>query len=151
MTTIAYRAGSLAADSLVTTSTHRDGFATKIVKRGHVLFAAAGLYSLALGFLDWARVGMPADRAPQMWVGTDPNDDAQGFIFLPDGPVIVYGRRGWSRKRLLDYAPYYAIGSGADYAYGAMAMGATAEEAVASALIFETCSGGPITVLRHYP
>lgn len=149
MTTIAYRFGTLAADSLISTSTHRDGYCTKIIKNGPYLFAATGLWSLALGFLDWARAGLPPGCQPPMVIPGHDDDDAQGFIFCPDGEILIFGRRGISRKRLIPEASYYAMGSGADYCYGAMAMGATAPQAVEAALIHETCSGGPIIVLRH--
>jgi len=49
---------------------------------------------------------------------------------------------------LLDDTGWYAIGSGAPYALGALAMGATAEEAVRTAAIFDIWTGGSIEV-RH--
>ena len=43
---------------------------------------------------------------------------------------------------------FYAIGSGCEFATGAMEMGATAEEAVQVAIKHSTSCGGPINVLR---
>ena len=140
MTTVAFRDGVLAADTLVTANTHRDGSVTKIAKRGPVLAAAVGLLPFALAFLDWFRGGMLGDPPPM----GNKEDRATGHIFTSDGWVLSYSIFGWQRIR----AEYYANGSGSDYAYGAMAMGASAEDAVRAALIHETASGGEIQVLR---
>lgn len=146
MTTVAYRAGVLAADSQVTTHTHRDGSVVKIVKNGPYLAAACGCWPTCLKFLDWFRAGMPEARTPDMSGGNDDKNGATGHIFTPDGMILTFTHAGWSRRR----ADYYASGIGSDYAYGAMAMGAMAEEAVRAALIFETASGGDVVTLRHY-
>lgn len=145
MTTIAYRDGMLAADTLVTTSTHRDGYITKIRKRGPFLAGAAGCLPIALRFMDWFSEGLPAGRAPDMSGGDQEKWGSSGYIFTPRGLILGFSCQGWTRKR----APFYAMGTGADYCYGAMCMGATAEEAVRAALVHETASGGEITVLRH--
>jgi hypothetical protein len=42
---------------------------------------------------------------------------------------------------------YYAIGSGAGYAMGAFAMGATAEEAVKAACLFDNHCAEPVMTL----
>lgn len=146
MTTIAYRDGCLAADTLVSVQTHRDGYATKIAKLGPYLAGASGYHAMTLKFLDWFRMGMPADRTPEMGMNRDEKYDTYGHIFCPDGLIVTFSPLGWTKRR----APYYATGSGCDYAYGAMSMGATAEEAVRAALVHETASGGPITVLWHW-
>jgi ATP-dependent HslUV protease subunit HslV len=146
MTTIAYRNGELAADTLCTIHTHRDGYVTKIAKRGELLCAACGTWPTALKFIDWFKAGLPASREPDMSGGNDKEYGASGHIFRPDGMIIGFSNLGWTWKR----APYYALGSGADYCYGAFSMGATAEQAVRAALEHETASGGDVTVLRHF-
>lgn len=143
MTTFAFRDGVLAADMLATSGTHRDGYTTKIAKRANVLAASSGNGAMARAFLDWFRDGLPPDKAPAM--GNE-KDRARGIVFTPDDRILIYDRFGWSCQR----APYYADGSGCDYAYGAMAMGATAEEAVRAALIHETASGGDVQTLHRY-
>lgn len=64
---------------------------------------------------------------------------------MPDGLIVSLNHTGWEHMRV----PVFAAGSGCDYAYGAMAMGATAEEAVRAAIRFDVGCGGEITVLRH--
>jgi len=142
MTIIAYRDGVLAADTQATQGeSHRGASITKIAKRGTVLAAAAGAMPGALRFLDWFRSGMPGDTPD---LGDDKNA-AHGFIYTPGHPILRLTIHGWERYE----AEYDAHGCGADYALGAMAMGATAEEAVRATLKHECLSGGEITVLRH--
>lgn len=83
-------------------------------------------------------------------IGQENRDHAQGWVFMPEAIVLMFDELGWSYRRLRPEAPYYAMGSGTDYCYGAMSIGASAEEAVRAALIHETCSGGPIVTLRHF-
>lgn len=139
MTTIAYRDGVLAADTLATWGDSRDGRCTKIAKRGPVLAAGAGSMAQVQAFLDWFRAGMKGDPPPAQ------AGDNSAFCYLiePSGWFLMWGPRGWERSR--DDA--LALGSGGEYARGAMSAGATAEEAVAIAILHDVKSGGPITVL----
>lgn len=141
MTTIAYRDGVLAADTLACWGTNRDGFATKIVKRGPVLAGASGSLSACQAFLDWFRGGLRGDP-PAM---PDGEASSFGLIITPADDVLVWGPRGWERTR----NPTVAMGSGGEFATGAMTMGATAEEAVRVAMIHDTKTGGNVTVLSR--
>ena len=143
MTTIAYRDGVLAADTLATWCGGRSGYATKVVKRGPMLAAASGAATACGRFLDWFKSGMP--DMPDMGDGQKEGYWATGIIVMPDDMIVEFSPDGVSRKR----AEMYAVGSGADYALGAMAAGATAEGAVQAAIRFDTKSGGEITVLRR--
>jgi hypothetical protein len=145
MTTIAYRFPFLAADTLVTCQTHRDGHVVKIRKRGPYLASASGGLAASLRFLDWFATGLLIGKEPSMAGPDEDKYGACGHLFTPCGLIMNFSYSGWT----LRCAPFYAAGSGSDYAYGAMAMGASAEEAVRAALQFETASGGEITLLRH--
>lgn len=141
MTTIAYRAGVLAADTLLTCGqSHRDGFALKVFKFGDLLAAWGGNAVLGQRFMDWLKggaMGEPPDLSS--------DKDVEIMIIMPDDLIITATKWGWDRSR----SPYRAMGMGKDYASGAMAFGASAEEAVRAALVHECFSGGPITVLRR--
>lgn len=141
MTTIAYRDGVLAADTLCCFGNSRDGFATKAVKRGPYLAAASGAVAAMGRFLDWVRGGLQGEPPPM----PDGDHTTFGIIVCPDGSCLTFGPSGWERTK----ADTYAIGSGADYAQGALAMGASAEEAVRIAMQFDVKTGGEITVIRH--
>ena len=113
----------------------------KIAKRRGALASVCGLAPKALKFLDWFRSGMPGE-CPDL--GTA-EDNAWGFVYAPDGRVLWFKPGGLEHFR----TPFHATGSGAEYAMGAMAMGASPEQAVAVAMQFDTATGGEITVLRR--
>jgi hypothetical protein len=78
-------------------------------------------------------------------MGESEEFEAAGIIFMPDGLIVKFNRIGNSWL----HAEYYSEGSGCDYACGAMAMGASAEESVRIAIKFDISSGGLIQTLRH--
>lgn len=71
------------------------------------------------------------------------DDHAHGYVFMPDDTIVWFHSQGVTHIR----APFWAAGSGDCFARGAMEMGATAEQAVAAAIKWDTGSGGPVTVL----
>ena len=75
-------------------------------------------------------------------IGDQPKEGCV-VVFSRDGGTI-YEDGGWQP---VGDAEFYAFGSGDAFAMGAMAMGATAEQAVEVATRFDVYSGGPITVL----
>lgn len=139
MTTIAYRAGVLAADSQVSTGNIREGTATKARKFGRILAGGAGTAAIMERFFDWVRNGLEGEDP---WRG---EETGNGFVVLPDGLIVCWGKNGpWPVR-----TDFWAIGSGSDIAMGAMAAGASAEEAVALVAKHDLYTGGPIRVLRH--
>lgn len=135
MTTIAFRDGILAADTLVTIGTVRGG---KSIKIGRT----------ADGFR-WGVTGsMQAIQSYRKWAearqGDPPKFEHTTFILVdPDGNVTDWYGEGWCEVDAL----FSAWGSGDELATGAMAAGASAEQAIEIAIRFNTESGGEITVL----
>jgi hypothetical protein len=139
VTTIAYRNGILASDSLATSNGLRDSHTQKIHKIGPLLVAGAGISAICTRFVQWVKDGMKGDSP---WQG---QDGGNSFIVMPDEVILVFGENGpWKVER-----DFYALGSGEQVAIGAMAHGATAEEAVAHAITFDVYSGGPIRTLSR--
>jgi len=149
MTTIAYRDGVIAAD---TQETWEDGSFTPCVKLyrmpksvaevgGHIVGLAGGSYAGEL-FLEWYQVG-DWDNPPDL-VNLDLEEDFEAIIVKPDGSL-------WSCNRLFAFIPhkteYFATGSGGKVALGAMAMGATAEEAVRAAIKHDCYTGGRVQTI----
>lgn len=134
MTTIAFKNGVLAADTLVSGNGVRVGYVTKIRKIGPVLAAAAGTMSFVQAFLDWFSSGTD-DEPPET------SGESEGLLFY-DGRVLTWND-GWD----LLVAPFFAIGSGKYQALGAMAAGASAEDAVCAAILTDCYSGGSIDIL----
>jgi hypothetical protein len=145
LTTIAYHkaSGQLAGDKLFNIC-NTPVSATKIFhdKNTGLLFAASGGVDNANLFYDWIKSGRPDDRKPVM------NLDRGGFsgMIIEDGEIYRYEAGLFPQK--LD-VPFWAMGSGGDYAFGAMEMGADAVKAVEVATKFDINTGMGVDVL-HY-
>lgn len=145
MTTIAYRQDVLAADTQITCGGTIDGWVQKAFRKGALLYATSGCSGLAGDFVSWVAGGMNGD-APSLR-GEKDEGGAHGYLF-PGGDRVVWRYNNvWATH----HAPFFAYGSGAEIALGAMLHGASAEDAVRAAAQRDTSTGGEITVLRREP
>lgn len=157
MTTIAYKDGVMAADTLVSNGDARMGFIDKIGKvpeaipgvfgnaEGRAFFGA--LYGTTGAFRDIAKVnrwacqhGLNEANAPKIDCDTTIlmiSADGQAFQWEGDGP--------WSPFRMIDGC--IAIGSGAPEARGALLAGATALQAVEIAAKLDANTLGPFQTM----
>lgn len=140
MTIVVYRDGVMAADTACWTGDIMVGHRRKIVRSpaGH-LAGGAGESTLTERFRAWVCAGCPGDLP-------DLSGDFNGLLVQPDGTCA----RVRQSVTPLD-APYYAIGIGEDVAAGALAMGATAEQAVRVAIACHAYCGGDVQVERLKP
>lgn len=139
MTTIAYKDGVLAADTLATCNGYLEGRQTKIARVGKALVGAVGSTPMCNRFRGWVAAGMTGESP------FEGKDEGNGIVVTPDGVIVVWSHLGpWA----VQDRPYYALGSGEQIAVGAMAAGASAEEAVRIAMRHDTISGGDVMVLR---
>ncbi|HEX7046561.1 MAG TPA: hypothetical protein VF275_03180 [Gammaproteobacteria bacterium] len=140
MTTIAYRSGVLAADSQGTSSFKQR--CQKIHKIGDSYFGIEGSLTSAYLFLEWLkqdrRDWVEAERNPPSALS---DDDSFGALELCEEGLFL-----WDGKltRVPVLVEFYAVGSGCDFAMGAMAMGADAMEAVKVAKTLDPYTGGAI-------
>lgn len=151
MTTIAYRAGIMAADGRVTAGdlikSDTDQKIHLIEHRG--LVAACGQSACIERFLGWMRSSQSYDEKPYSDVKVE-----EGFFAIEaryDGEVWLWdeGLRAYQQPQ-----EYYALGNGFEIAWGAMLMGATAEQAVIAAAKANVYTGGKIQVealANHFP
>lgn len=136
MTTIAWDGKTLAADTQATSNGLRDNHAVKAWRHGRILIACCGLAALAQRFRSWVLDGMDGESP------YDGAEDGNGLVITADH-VLCYGTSGvWPVSQ-----PFYTLGTGYQLAMGALAMGASAEEAVRVAAQFDTMTGGAVTVL----
>jgi 20S proteasome alpha/beta subunit len=145
LTTIAYKAGVLAADTRVTDGGLIVGSCVKAVLRddGHMAAGTGGMPYVQRFFV-WFLAGEQGD-APLPARDDDGTDEGSAYIFRPDDSVVCFEGRG---PNVLT-AAYYADGSGGRIAMGALAAGAGAEEAVRIAIAHDVYSGGEVTVLKR--
>ncbi|WP_426287520.1 hypothetical protein [Luteibacter sp. E-22] len=143
MSTIAYRDGVMAADTRAYGGRGEPspGRKRKIHKLddGSVVGVSTATLGLSERFVAWLKGG------------GDPKDfddkfDLRAVLVKPDGALYVADDTPYFSGPM--ETDFYAIGSGACYAMGAMAMGATAEEAVRVACEHDGHSALPIMVER---
>ena len=137
MTTICYKDGILAADSMLSDNGIDVGVCTKIA-------AVAGGYAAMTGdsqdkaaFWRWLGEGSKLDDKPKL------DDDFNGVLVVPGGQVLWYDYH----LNHYEFTPkdgFWAIGSGQMLALGAMAVGANAIEACKIACRYDKGSGEPV-------
>lgn len=110
---------------------------SKFRRVGKGIVGAAGDWDDILKFWEFIE-GKPPKES-----GLNDDSELEGIELHPDG-IFMYAASG-KRYRIKD--EFFAIGSGAPYAIGAMAMGASPEEAVALASRFDPATGGEIEVI----
>jgi hypothetical protein len=142
VTAIAYRDGVMAADTACYAGGTLQGFTTKISRAPDgALAGVAGNTTICHEFLTlWREGKITPDWRPTI-VG-----DAQfgALVAAPDGAVYEIDETGRHPYR----SPFYAEGSAHPTLIGAMAAGASAEEAVAIAIKYDAHCGGDIQVER---
>ena len=134
MTCIAYRAGVMVADSQATMGGLKMPCLPKITVAGGRLIGAAGDASAINRFVAW--FGTDGKR-PRLLK----KEEFDAIVVDADGHADHW-EEGMEPDRIT--MPFFAIGSGAELALGAMEMGATAEEAVAVAIKWDANCGGPV-------
>lgn len=133
MTTIACDGKSMAGDTLVTSGSEIVGYAIKIerTKDGRI-FGSAGPGDDCRRFAQWMQGG---DK-PEL------SNDFSALILTLDGTVYYVG----ATLEPSEFIVPQALGSGGDFAIGAMLAGKSPRDAVAIAIERDTRSGGDITV-----
>lgn len=144
MTVIAFRDGVLAAD---TATTFGCGMVRhdipKIYEFKGRLAGAGGDAVDCAAFIRWFQSEFSSE--PRCYPKPTEDDDSfEGLIVRPDGLLLIFTRGGWYPAR----PRYFAIGSGAQFAMGAMFQGATAEQAVRAGIELDHNSGGDVTILK---
>lgn len=139
VTTIAYRDGVMAGDSLVSDGGLSVGACTKIHRiRGH-LVGGVGSLGAVMCFCDWFKKGADEEKRPRV------DNDFDTIVVSPSGEVIWYSS---DLIPTIFRAPFHAIGSGCAVALGAMHMGASARKAVQVAALVDQGTGLPVKTLK---
>ena len=142
MTTVAWRDGIMAADTQSIKGDMKAIGCIKLFKttntRGKtVLLGISGDYLEAMLYVE--QYGGCFEEPPQKVTG--------------DVDILIWdGKRLWEDSSLqhpvlVPKCKYYAVGSGASVAMGAMFMGASAKEAVSAAIAIDAMSGGRVVTM----
>lgn len=145
MTTVAYRDGILAADSLTTRGNISIAGIQKLFKSNTVLVGICGNLHEAVPFVKWVLdTSNSVERVEDFYHHDSPLDaeaDTEALVVDRDGVCWFMHASGNVFKFDEDYA---AAGSGDYFALGAMYHGASATEAVAASAALDLYTGGEI-------
>ena len=141
MTTVAYcpTALTLVTDSMATSDESGESYAvTKAWKIGDHVYAAAGDYGDLLTVVEWLRAGRPKSK-PKL------KDDFSGlWIRRDNGSYQCF----YQKLRMTPGRYATAIGTGAQFAIGAMDAGASVIRAVEIACHRDEKSGGRLRIIN---
>ena len=142
MTTLVYRDGILAADSLITYGhTQMPGVAQKIHKLPNGdLYGFVG--SLESGEI--MRRWLVDEERQSRPIGPMKTDNFEALIASQEDGLLFFEDREWVKIRV----PYVAMGSGKEHAYGALQVGASARQAVLAAMKLDAGTGGKLKTLE---
>ena len=114
----------------------------KIWQKGKHLYGVVGVISECVKLKTWVRNGCILDWFPQVSPET-----ALIIVSLPDGIVTRYT----VSTTPISHTGKIALGTGRDFAYGAMFMGGSAEDGVRAAIKYSaSCSGEVITLKGEF-
>lgn len=137
MTTIAWDGRTLCADRQLTTSGVRFETTKAHRLKDGSLFASCGALENNVAVKQWLNGG---DDKPAI----DKDDDFDGVLIRPDGTAWMLNKK---LHLIAIESPYFATGSGRDFALLALKLGKTAREAVELACELDIWSGMGITEL----
>ena len=142
MTTIVYRSGVLASDSMCSDEEYGiKVHSQKLWKVEDCLVGTAKGSYAGLVFIEWFKGNLADDC---MW-DLDVGDDFEAIVIHPDKSVITYNRYLVPENH--GKPKFFAIGSGSKCAYIALEMGASAERAVKESIKYDLWSGGEIQII----
>lgn len=137
MSTVAYDGIEIVCDTRVTGVYLNLEACEKVwVGPGETYICAVGAYGGMLAFKDWVLKGCPEDDKPDM-------SEVRGLVIDPDD-IWLYDEYC---KPMPTTAPV-SIGSGSQFAMGAMLAGADANRAVGIASKLDEATGGPMRAFK---
>jgi ATP-dependent protease HslVU (ClpYQ) peptidase subunit len=138
MTTVAYKNGIIACDKQGTDGNVGMKASFKAVRTDDTVYLITGTLYKGVRFAEWLADGQHG-KAPKL-----KNTDVLEFD-MRSGKLVIYEGQSYP---LPVEETMYAYGSGGQIALGAMAAGATAEEAVKIAIKYDVYTGGGVQVYR---
>jgi ATP-dependent protease HslVU (ClpYQ) peptidase subunit len=144
MTIIAWDGTTLAADKM-TSFGGLHGTTTKVHKIGDILVGGCGNTALIQEMMRWIHDGCQPDKFPTQQ--RNPQECASILVINKTQPRIIQYES--TPHPIILHNPYWAIGSGRDFAMAAMFLGRTAKEAVEVACVLCNDCGNGVDTLIH--
>ena len=142
---VAWDGKSIACDSMSISGEYKQETEKMRTLKDGTILAWTGPYENGLGLIDWWNAGAVQDEWP---VFQSKDGDWARLIVAKGNEVVEYEQLPYPQPVT---TPYAAWGSGRDFAIGALAMGATAKEAVEVACKHCLSCGPPIRVADVKP
>lgn len=140
MTTIVFKKGVMAGDSQITDGNHNFSQVQKVFKLDGYLLGVAGTFSECQGYKSWIETSMDMKVFPE-------ETEVDGCALLYDtNKELLYLLE--KNEKIILGDEFVAIGSGAQFAIGALEQGASAKKAVQVASKYDVYTGGDIKVVR---
>ena len=146
MTTIAFKDGTIAADSQETHGDGRIAECKKLYSIGGTIIGTAGDSYTGLIFVDWFERGARMEDAPDL--SHVQSDEDFECIVIENKDTIYTINRFFQKYPTEMPDGFYALGLGSSYAMAAMEMGADARKAVQIAAKYDAYTGGRIKTLK---
>lgn len=145
MTTIVANLECMAADRLVTYTPSFNG-ESKIWMAKGAIWGAAGPSAKGLAFKAWT---LGKGKRPEFLKAEDEDEDGSKDVKMEVLQLTPGGLYLWVNADLPDpiHEGFYAIGSGAGYAIGALSMGASLEDALKVAEKWDNATRGPFDTI----
>lgn len=138
MSVIVWDGVTLASDSDMNDGQVKVPF-EKIWREGQRLCGVVGPVSDCLKLRAWVKEGSIPDKYPTI------SPDAYLVIVYPNGELTRFTASGIP---IATFHKRLALGTGRDFAYGAMFMGASAEDAVRAAIKYSASCSGEVRTLK---
>ena len=143
MTVIAWDGTTLAADKM-TSFGGLHGTTTKLHRIGSLLVGGCGNTAMIQEMLTWIKNGRQVDKFPERQ--RDPQECTSIMVISEDSVILQYENTPYP---LVIQNPYWAIGSGRDFAMASMFLGKTALEAVeVASTLCNDCGNGIDVMFR---
>ena len=144
MTTIVYKDGVLAGDSLYNANGCAVSYNKKVYNIDDTLVGFSGDASVIEFFKSWVKENCDPDLLGELCV------DYSVIIVPPKGSKYYYYTHATGKTRYVcKKKDPLCLGSGSEVALGALQMGATAEEAVKASIAVDVYSGGRMYSVTH--
>jgi hypothetical protein len=141
MSVIVWDGKNLAADTLAVNGNLKRR-TSKVWRKGDMLIGGAGTASGLAAMVDWVT---NQECAPDKFPKLREHEDVCLWVVNKNGNMAKFED---SPHPIVYHDKTWADGSGRDFAYGAMAMGADARKAVEVACLYDAYCGGEVEVVN---
>lgn len=142
MTTVAYRDGVIAVDTLGVSNSGMIRETKKLHRIHGAIIGLSGVYDDCLTFVDWWERGHDMAALPQFILYRGAEDAPDFHAIVLDAAGVYLWTEHFQPSPI--HEPFFSLGSGAMAARAAMHMGASAERAVEVAMKVDLHTGGRV-------